>query len=260
MSYWEERIGNMNEVRRFSSLEFGQIRTMVIEGQPWFVGKDVARALGYKNISDALNKHVFDEDKGVAKCDTLGGNQIMTIVSESGMYSLIFGSKLERAKSFKHWVTSKVLPDIRKTGMYATDELINNPDLLIQVATQLKEERQAREQLELINQANQPKVLFADSVASSRQTILIGDLAKLIKQNGYDIGQNRLFEWLRANGYLISRNGESYNMPTQRAMDLELFEVKERTHLNPDGSVRLTKTTKVTGKGQVYFINKFLQN
>ena len=260
MSYWEERIGNMNEVRRFNSLEFGQIRTMVIEGQPWFVGKDVARALGYKNISDALNKHVFDEDKGVAKCDTLGGNQIMTIVSESGMYSLIFGSKLERAKSFKHWVTSKVLPDIRKNGMYATDELINNPDLLIQVATQLKEERQAREQLELINQANQPKVLFADSVASSRQTILIGDLAKLIKQNGYDIGQNRLFEWLRANGYLISRNGESYNMPTQRAMDLELFEVKERTHLNPDGSVRLTKTTKVTGKGQVYFINKFLEN
>ena len=260
MSYWEERIGNMNEVRRFNSLEFGQIRTMVIEGQPWFVGKDVARALGYKNISDALNKHVFDEDKGVAKCDTLGGNQIMTIVSESGMYSLIFGSKLERAKSFKHWVTSKVLPDIRKNGMYATDELLSNPDLLIQVATQLKEERQAREQLELINQANQPKVLFADSVASSKQTILIGDLAKLIKQNGYDIGQNRLFEWLRANGYLISRNGESYNMPTQRAMDLELFEVKERTHLNPDGSVRLTKTTKVTGKGQVYFINKFLQN
>lgn len=250
----------MNEVRRFSSLEFGQIRTMVIEGQPWFVGKDVARALGYKNISDALNKHVFDEDKGVAKCDTLGGNQIMTIVSESGMYSLIFGSKLERAKSFKHWVTSKVLPDIRKTGMYATDELINNPDLLIQVATQLKEERQARQGLEHINQANQPKVLFADSVASSKQTILIGDLAKLIKQNGYDIGQNRLFEWLRSNGYLISRNGESYNMPTQRAMDLELFEVKERTHLNPDGSVRLTKTTKVTGKGQVYFINKFLQN
>ena len=250
----------MNEVRRFDSLEFGQIRTMVIEGQPWFVGKDVAQALGYKNISDALNKHVFDEDKGVAKCDTLGGNQIMTIVSESGMYSLIFGSKLERAKSFKHWVTSKVLPDIRKTGMYATDDLLNNPDLLIKMATQLKEERQAREQLELINQANQPKVLFADSVASSRQTILIGDLAKLIKQNGYDIGQNRLFEWLRANGYLISRNGESYNMPTQRAMDLELFEVKERTHLNPDGSVRLTKTTKVTGKGQVYFINKFLEN
>jgi antirepressor len=128
------------------------------------------------------------------------------------------------------------------------------------MATQLKEERQARQELEHINQANQPKVLFADSVASSKQTILIGDLAKLIKQNGYDIGQNRLFEWLRANGYLISRNGESYNMPTQRAMDLELFEVKERTHLNPDGSVRLTKTTKVTGKGQVYFINKFLQS
>lgn len=195
----------MGNYKQFSSLEFGLIRTVTINNEPYFVGKDIACALGYSN-------------------------------------------------------PSKVLPDIRKTGMYATDEILNNPDLLIQVATQLKEERQARQQLELINQENQPKVLFADSVASSKQTILIGDLAKLIKQNGYDIGQNRLFEWLRSNGYLISRNGESYNLPTQRAMDLELFEVKERTHLNPDGSVRLTKTTKVTGKGQVYFINKFLQN
>lgn len=248
----------MNEIQAFNSLEFGQIRTINIDGEPWFIGKDIAAALGYKDTSDAIKRHIFDEDK-LTRCFTDSGQgREMTIINESGMYSLVLSSKLEKAKSFKRWVTNDILPSIRKHGMYATDELVNNPDLLIQVATQLKEERQAREQLELINQANQPKVLFADSVASSKQTILIGDLAKLIKQNGYDIGQNRLFEWLRSNGYLISRSGESYNMPTQRAMDLELFEVKERTHLNPDGSVRLTKTTKVTGKGQVYFINKFI--
>ena len=254
----------MGKVRQFNSLEFGLIRSVMINNEPWFVGKDIACALGYSNPSKALTDHVDPDDK---VSDKLSNDSLLSLgqrggwlINESGMYSLIMGSKLDKAKKFKKWVTSKVLPDIRKTGMYATDELLNNPALLIKMATQLKEERQARQELEHINQANQPKVLFADSVASSKQTILIGDLAKLIKQNGYDIGQNRLFEWLRANGYLISRNGESYNMPTQRAMDLELFEVKERTHLNPDGSVRLTKTTKVTGKGQVYFINKFLQN
>ena len=250
----------MGNYRQFNSLEFGLIRIVTVNNEPYFVGKDIACALGYSNPSKALTDHVDPEDKLNNDSLLSLGQRGGWLINESGMYSLIMGSKLDKAKKFKKWVTSKVLPDIRKTGMYATDELLNNPDLLIQVATQLKEERQARQQLELINQENQPKVLFADSVASSKQTILIGDLAKLIKQNGYDIGQNRLFEWLRANGYLISRNGESYNMPTQRAMDLELFEVKERTHLNPDGSVRLTKTTKVTGKGQVYFINKFLQN
>lgn len=250
----------MDKVRNFNSLEFGQIRTIIVDSEPWFVGKDIAESLGYKDTSDALKRHVQDDDK-LSRCfPDSGQGRAMYIINESGLYSLILSSKLPKAKKFKKWVTGEVLPSIRKNGMYATDELLNNSDLLIQVATQLKEERQARQQLELINQENQPKVLFADSVASSKQTILIGDLAKLIKQNGYDIGQNRLFEWLRANGYLISRNGESYNMPTQRAMDLELFEVKERTHLNPDGSVRLTKTTKVTGKGQVYFINKFLKN
>ena len=250
----------MDKVRNFNSLEFGQIRTIIVDSEPWFVGKDIAESLGYKDTSDALKRHVQDDDK-LSRCFLDSGQgRAMYIINESGLYSLILSSKLPKAKKFKKWVTGEVLPSIRKNGMYATDELLNNPDLLIQVATQLKEERQARQELEHINQANQPKVLFADSVASSKQTILIGDLAKLIKQNGYDIGQNRLFEWLRSNGYLISRNGESYNMPTQRAMDLELFEVKERTHLNPDGSVRLTKTTKVTGKGQVYFINKFLKN
>lgn len=249
----------MNEIKAFNSLEFGQIRTTSIDGEPWFVGKDIAAALGYKNISDALIKHVDIEDKGVAKCDTLGGNQEMTVINESGMYSLVLSSRLDSAKKFKRWVTNDILPSIRKHGMYATDELINNPDLLIQVATQLKDERAKRQELELQEQANRPKVLFAESVEASKCSILIGDLAKLIKQNGYNIGQNRLFEWMRNNGYLISRRGESYNMPTQQSMNLGLFEIKESSVVNPDGSVRLTRTTKVTGKGQVYFINKFIE-
>ncbi|WP_455256738.1 phage antirepressor [Peptoniphilus asaccharolyticus] len=249
----------MNEIKAFNSLEFGQIRTTSIDGEPWFVGKDIAAALGYKNISDALIKHVDIEDKGVAKCDTLGGNQEMTVINESGMYSLVLSSRLDSAKKFKRWVTKDILPSIRKHGMYATDELINNPDLLIQVATQLKDERSKRQELELREQTNRPKVLFAESVEASKCSILIGDLAKLIKQNGYNIGQNRLFEWMRNNGYLISRRGESYNMPTQQSMNLGLFEIKESSVVNPDGSVRLTRTTKVTGKGQVYFINKFIE-
>lgn len=249
----------MNEIKAFNSLEFGQIRTTSIDGEPWFVGKDIAAALGYKNISDALIKHVDMEDKGVAKCDTLGGNQEMTVINESGMYSLVLSSRLDSAKKFKRWVTNDILPSIRKHGMYATDELINNPDLLIQVATQLKNERSKRQELELREQTNRPKVLFAESVEASKCSILIGDLAKLIKQNGYNIGQNRLFEWMRNNGYLISRRGESYNMPTQQSMNLGLFEIKESSVVNPDGSVRLTRTTKVTGKGQVYFINKFIE-
>lgn len=249
----------MNEIKAFNSLEFGQIRTTSIDGEPWFVGKDIAAALGYKNISDALIKHVDMEDKGVAKCDTLGGNQEMTVINESGMYSLVLSSRLDSAKKFKRWVTNDILPSIRKHGMYATDELINNPDLLIQVATQLKDERSKRQELELREQTNRPKVLFAESVEASKCSILIGDLAKLIKQNGYNIGQNRLFEWMRNNGYLISRRGESYNMPTQQSMNLGLFEIKESSVVNPDGSVRLTRTTKVTGKGQVYFINKFIE-
>lgn len=250
----------MNEIRSFNSLEFGQIRTTKISNEVWFVGKDIAAALGYKNLTDALSKHVQGDDKGVAKCDTLGGAQNMVVINESGMYSLIFSSKLEKAQKFKRWVTSEVLPSIRKHGMYATDELVNNPELLIQIATQLKEEREQRKILEEQHEANRSKVLFAESVESSKQTILIGDLAKLIRQNGYNIGQNRLFDWMRKNGYLICRNGESYNMPTQKSMELGLFEIKESSIVNPDGSVRVTRTPKVTGKGQIYFIEKFIKN
>ena len=178
-------------------------------------------------------------------------------INESGLYTLIIRSRKPEAKKFRKWITSEVLPAIRKTGMYATEDLLENPDLAIKAFQQLKEEREKRKLLESKVEEQKPKVLFADSVESSETSILIGDLAKLIKQNGHDIGQNRLFEWLRNNDYLI-KSGERKNMPTQKSMDLKLFEVKERTVNNPDGSIRVTKTTKVTGKGQIYFLNYFL--
>lgn len=248
----------MKKVQVFKNEEF-EVRTVEVDGEPWFVGKNVAEILGYSNPRDALIRHVDEEDKGVTKCDTLGGIQQMTIINESGLYSLILGSKLPSAKRFKHWVTSEVLPAIRQNGVYMTDDkaydITHNPgslaDLLLQAGEQLK-------QKEIIIQEMKPKALFADAVTTSHTSILVGDLAKIIKQNGYEIGQKRLFEWLRQNGYLI-KSGSSKNMPTQKSMDLHLFEVKESTVQNPDGSVRVTKTPKCTGEGQVYFINKFLK-
>ena len=244
-------------IKIFNNAEFGEVRIFDKNGEPWFVGRDVCNILGYANSSDALAKRVDTEDKGVANCDTLGGNQNLTVINESGLYSLILSSKLPNAKRFKHWVTSEILPSIRKHGMYATDELINNPDVFIQVLQELKAEKERKAALEAQAEANRPKIIFADAVAASHNSILIGDLAKLIKQNGVDIGQKRLFEWLRNNGYLM-KSGASYNLPTQKSMELKLFEIKERTINNPDGSIRTTKTTKVTGKGQQYFINKLL--
>lgn len=248
----------MNDLEIFKNEDFGEIRTVRIDGEPYFVGKDVAEVLGYSNTRDALNKRVDEEDKGVANCDTLGGSQEMTIINESGLYSLVLSSKLPTAKKFKHWVTSEVLPSIRKHGVYAVDELLDNPDLAIKAFTALKEEKERNKALQADNDRMRPKEIFADAVATSHTSILIGDLAKLLKQNGIDIGQKRLFSWMRENGYLIKRQGSDWNMPTQRSMELGLFEVKESTVNNPDGSVRINRTTKVTGKGQQYFINKFL--
>ena len=236
---------------------FGQVRTVTVKDEPWFVGCDIADALGYKRTADAIRQHVEDEDKGVAEMETPSGKQNMTIINESGLYALIFGSKLESAKRFKHWVTSDVLPSIRKHGVYAVDELINNPEMAIKAFTALKEEREKNKVLIADNQRMKPKEIFADAVASSKTSILIGDLAKILKQNGIDTGQKRLFEQLRQEGYLM-KSGVSKNMPTQKSMEKGLFEVKETTINNPDGSIRVTKTTKVTGAGQQYFINKFL--
>lgn len=251
----------MNELQIFKNEEFGEIRTVQLNNETYFVGKDVARALGYgegKSLNNAIANHVAEEDKGVTELMTPGGKQNMTVINESGLYALIFGSKLESAKRFKHWVTSEVLPSIRKHGVYAVDELLENPDMAIKAFTALKEEREKNKLLQADNDRMKPKEIFADAVATSHTTILIGDLAKILKQNGVEIGQKRLFAWLRDNGYLIKRNGTDYNMPTQKAMECGLFEIKESTVNNPDGSVRINRTTKVTGKGQQYFINKFL--
>lgn len=251
----------MNELQHFD-FKGQQVRTVVVDNEPMFVGKDVADILGYQNGSRDVNTHVEEEDRLKYQIGTSGQAREMTIINESGLYSLVISSKLPTAKEFKHWVTHEVLPSIRKHGAYMTPETIEkaiyDPDFIINLATRLKDEQAKTAALTADNETMKPKALFADAVATSHTSILIGDLAKLIRQNGVDIGQNRLFAWLRDHGYLISK-GDRRNMPTQRAMDLELFDIKERTFQNPDGSVRITKTTKVTGKGQQYFINKFLQ-
>ena len=252
-----------NELKIFENPEFGSIRTVEMNGAPYFVGKDVAEVLGYSDTFGALKKHVDDEDKQNCQNDSFESNRGLIVINESGLYSLILSSKLPKAKEFKHWVTSEVLPSIRKHGMYATEELLANPDFAIKVFNELKAEREKRQALETevkvkehqIEQ-DKPKVVFADAVSTAKTSILIGDLAKLIKQNGIDMGQKRLFEWL-TNGYLI-KSGSSKNMPIQRYMEQGLFEVKESVVANPDGSSRVTRTTKVTGKGQQYFINFFL--
>lgn len=253
----------MNELQIFSNQEFGTIRTTEINGEPFFVGKDVAEVLGYSNSRKALADHVDPEDKtdGVTIRDSIGRDQNPVFINESGVYALVFGSQLPKAKEFKHWVTSEILPTIRKHGAYATpdtiESIIANPDNGIRLLQALKEEQEKRKALEAQNAEMKPKALFAEAVSASKRSILIGDLAKIIKQNGHEIGQKRLFCWLRDNGWLIKQKGASWNMPTQRSMEMELFEIKESTFQNPDGSVRITKTPKVTGKGQVFFINKF---
>lgn len=246
----------MNELTVFTNEQFGSIRTIEINNEPWLVGKDVALALGYTNPQKAIRDHVDAEDRTVNDSFTVNGTAI-TLINESGLYSLILSSKLPNAKEFKRWVTAEVLPTIRKHGMYATEDLLNNPDLAIKTFQALKEEQEKNKRLVAENAEMKPKALFADAVATSHSSILVGDLAKILRQNGVIIGQHRLFNWLRNTGYLI-KSGASKNMPTQRAMEMGLFEVKESTVTNPDGTVRITRTTKVTGKGQQYFINKFL--
>ena len=250
----------MKNITVFKKDEFGSVRTTTVNGEIMFVGKDVADILGYQNGSRDINRHVDEEDRH--KVMIFDGNQDKEtiIINESGLYSLILSSKMPNAKKFKHWVTAEVLPSIRKHGMYAKQELLDNPDLLISVAQELKAEREKNKALIADNERMKPKEIFADAVAASHTSILVGDLAKILKQNNVEIGQKRLFSWLRENGYLIKRRGADWNSPTQKSMEKELFEVKEATIQHSDGHVSIRKTTKVTGKGQQYFINKFLYN
>ena len=237
-----------------------QVRTVTINNEPYFVGKDVADILGYQNPSRDINRHVDEEDRQNYQNGSLASNRGMTVINESGLYSLILGSKLPTAKEFKHWVTSEVLPAIRKHGAYMTDEKAYDithdrsgavlADLLQQAADQLKAKDVQIAEMK-------PKVLFADAVSTSNSSILIGQLAKILRQNGVSIGQNRLFAWMRKHGYLGTR-GSNRNVPTQRSMELGLFKTKETVINHSDGHTTVNITTKVTGKGQQYFIQKFL--
>lgn len=206
----------MNEMQVFSNPEFGTIRTTEIDGEPWFAGRDVAHVLGYANTKDALSRHVDADDKRGSRFPTPSGAQEMTVINESGLYALVLSSKLPGARQFKRWVTSEVLPSIRRNGAYMTPEVIErtltDPDYIIQLATTLKQEQQKRRALEQQAEVDRPKVLFADAVSASHTSILVGELAKLLRQNGVNIGQNRLFAWLRDNGYLIRRGGTDYCM------------------------------------------------
>lgn len=253
----------MNNLQIFNSPEFGQVRTIQQNGEPWFVGKDVAEILGYKDTSDAMKKHVDIEDKLTRRFADSGQNREMYIINESGLYSLILSSKMPKAKEFKRWVTSEVIPAIRKHGGYiAGSENMTDAEIMAKAVLVAQSTIQQRDQrikeLESDVAAAKPKVLFADAVSASDSTILIGDLAKILKQNGYNTGQKRLFQWLRDNGYLIKRQGADYNSPTQRSMELGLFRVKETPIIHADGHVTVNKTVKVTPKAQIYFANKFL--
>ena len=245
------------QIFNYNSVE---VRTIQNDGEPWFVLKDVCNVLHIGNSRDVVARLDQDE-KGVGQIDTLGGKQEMTIINESGLYNVILRSDKPEAKPFRKWVTSEVLPTIRRHGMYATpdtvEKMLADPDTTIKLLETIKQERAARLALEAQAEANKPKVLFADAVSASHSSILVGDLAKLLRQNGVEIGQNRLFRFLRDKGYLCSQ-GERYNLPTQRSMDRGWFQVKETTINQPDGSIRITRTVKVTGKGQQYFINLFL--
>lgn len=249
------------DIVSFESREFGEIRTVVKDEEIGFLASDLCRVLGTKtsNLKSILDSDNFLNVYNI-NIGNHGGKKPL-VVNESGFYTLVLKSRKPQAKPFQKWVTGEVLPSIRKHGGYLTpqkiEEVLTDPDTIIQLATTLKEEQSRRKALEAENQVMQPKALFADAVAASHTSILVGELAKLLKQNGVEIGQNRLFRWLRENGYLM-KAGSSYNMPTQRSMEQELFEVKETSITHSDGHITVQKTPKVTGKGQQYFINRFL--
>jgi anti-repressor protein len=250
-----------NNITIFNNNQFGQIRTIVNNDEVWFVAKDVCEALNLGNSREAISK-LDNDEKGAEKVDTLGGLQQMSIINESGLYTLVIRSNMPKAKEFRKWVTSDVIPSIRKNGMYATpqtvDQMLNDPDAMISILQQIKRERENNTKLQTQIEQQKPRVLFSRCVEGSDSSILIGDLAKLIAQNNVDVGQNRLFQWMRLNGYLMAY-GNSYNTPTQRSIELGVLEMKERIINYPDGRSMTTITPYVTGKGQVYFINKFMK-
>jgi len=253
----------MNELQKIFQYEGKQVRTVFIDGAIWFVAKDICEILEHSNPTKAVADLVDSDDLTSGEViDSMGRTQTVNLVNEAGLYSLVLGSRKSEAKAFKRWITHEVLPSINKHGAYLTpatlESMIASPEFGIKLLSALKDEQEKVKSLTAKVEADKNLVLFASSVSAASTSILIGELAKLIKQNGYDIGQNRLFEWMRQNGYLISRKGTDYNMPTQRAMDMGIFTIKETTINKPDGSIHISKTVKVTGKGQIYFVNKFI--
>lgn len=245
----------MNELQIFKNNQFGNVRIVMKDQEPWFVAKDVCNCLEINNSRQALIRLDDDEKSSVILNDGTPGNPEKSIVNEYGLYSLVLSSRKPEAKEFKRWITHDVIPQIRKTGQYVADIPRTLPDALRAYANEVEEHNKAKALIE----EQKPKVLFADSVAASHTSILVGDLAKLLHQNGVkDMGQKRLFKWLRENSYLIKRKGSDYNSPTQKAMEMGLFQIKETVVSHADGHTSVNKTTKVTGKGQQYFINKFL--
>lgn len=247
----------MSNLQIFKNEDFGEVRVVELNKEPWFVATDICKALDIKNVTQAINR--LDEDE--RSMFNIGRQGETNIVNEYGLYNLILSSRKPEAKKFKRWITHEVIPSIRKHGAYMTpekiEEVLMNPDTIIQLATALKEEQQRRLQAERQIEEQKPKVLFAEAWEVSEHSILVGEMAKLLARNGLEnMGQNRLFKWLRTNGYL-HKSGQQYNLPTQKSIELGIIEVKTRTIANPDGSVRVTKTPKVTVKGQIYFLEKF---
>ena len=253
----------MNELMIFKSPEFGEIRTIEDDGKVLFCGSDVAKALGYAKPQNAIDRHCRGALKrGIPHPQSPDKTIEMLFIPEGDIYRLAAKSELPGADKFERWIFDDVLPSIRKHGAYMTPETLEaailNPDTMIKLCTALKEEQDKRKALETRVKRDRPKVLFADSVAASKTSILVGELAKLLKQNGVETGQNRMFQWLREQGYLIRRQGTDFNMPTQKAMEMGLFEIKETAITHSDGHVTISKTPKVTGKGQQFFVNAFL--
>jgi len=251
----------MNELHIFKYKE-NEVRTIMKDGEPWFVLKDVCDVLDIGNnrmVADRLD----EDEKGVSITDTLGGKQESTIISESGLYNVILLSRKPEAKIFKRWITHEVIPSIRKHGAYMTmdtiEKVLLDPDAIITIATALKKEQEERKRLQAQIEAEAPKVAFATALSLSEDTILIRELAKILHQNGINIGQNRLFKRLREEGYLIRHHGDDYNSPTQKAIDLGVLVLKETLISKPDGSSMIVRTTKVTGRGQEFFINNYLK-
>ena len=249
----------MNELQIFKSEKVGEIEILIENGREYFPATEVAKILGYKDPNKAINTHC-KKDGWVIRpvIDRLGRTQEKKFINEGNLYRLITKSNLPQAEVFESWVFDEVLPSIRKTGMYATDELLNNPDLAIKAFTRLKEEQEKRMQLEKQIEDQAPAVAFANSLSVSDDCILVREMAKLLKQKGINTGEDRLFKYFRANGYLISKKGSDWNLPTQKSMNLGLFVIKEGTRQSASEGVKITKTPKITGKGQQYFINKFL--